>query len=241
PRAPSPSSSSLPPSGRTFVRVHRLEIAHVPDDAVLVADAVAPEHVSSGAGDVERLAARVALHHRDHLRSQAPGVLEPAHLKGGLQGDGDLRLRVGELFLDQLEASERPARAPFRTAFRHPPVERVLPGLRQAKLRGAQRAPGDPVPRVVQAAERALEALDVRQHGVGGNAHVVHHDHAGDARAQRELALDGGSGEAAHALLENKPADCTVLLGHFRPHDEDVGDGRIGDPSFAAVQHEAPV
>ena len=52
----------------TFVRVDGLEVHAVSDDVVLVADAVAAEHVAALAGDVERFAARVALDERDHLR-----------------------------------------------------------------------------------------------------------------------------------------------------------------------------
>ena len=51
----------------TFIRVDGLEVHAVPDDVVLVADAVAAEHVAALTGDVERLSARVPLDERDHL------------------------------------------------------------------------------------------------------------------------------------------------------------------------------
>src|SRR6266851_6368721 len=44
-----------------FIGVDRLEVHHVTDHVVLVGDAVAAMHVAGGAGDVERLAAIVAL------------------------------------------------------------------------------------------------------------------------------------------------------------------------------------
>ena len=46
-----------------FVRVDRFEIHHMANDVKLIRDAVAAVHVAGGAGDVERLAAIVALEH----------------------------------------------------------------------------------------------------------------------------------------------------------------------------------
>ncbi len=54
---------------RALVRVDGLQIHHVADDVVLVADAVAAQHVSAHARDVETLAAAVALDERDHVGS----------------------------------------------------------------------------------------------------------------------------------------------------------------------------
>ena len=52
----------------TLVGVDGLQVHDVADDVVLVRDAVAAQHVAGVAGDVQRLAARVALDQRDHLR-----------------------------------------------------------------------------------------------------------------------------------------------------------------------------
>ena len=54
-----------------------------------------------------------------------------------------------------------------------------------------------------------------------GDEDLVHLDHAGDRRAQAELALDLRGGEALDL------AAVGVGLG---PDDEDLGDGRVGDP-----------
>ena len=77
----------------TFVRVDGLEVHAVPDDVVLVADAVSAQHVAALAGDLERLAARVALDERDHLRRR-PGSQRGG---GGVRGVGcDLGCGCGD-------------------------------------------------------------------------------------------------------------------------------------------------
>src|SRR5438045_9117673 len=52
---------------RALVGVHDFEVDEVPDDAELVRDAVAAEHVARHACDVERLAARIPFHDRRDL------------------------------------------------------------------------------------------------------------------------------------------------------------------------------
>jgi hypothetical protein len=72
-------------------------------------DAVAAVHVAGDAGDVERLAAVVALHDRDHLGRHRALVEEAADAQRALQAERDLGLHVGELLLHQLVgASGRP-------------------------------------------------------------------------------------------------------------------------------------
>ena len=75
----------------------------MPDDVVLVRDAVAAEHVPAVPRDVERLAAVVALQHRDHLRRVRALVLEPPELQARLQAQRDLGQRVGHLLLYELK------------------------------------------------------------------------------------------------------------------------------------------
>ena len=53
---------------RAFIGVDGFQIQHVPDDVVFIGHAIAAMHVARDAGDVERLAAIVALHKRDHFR-----------------------------------------------------------------------------------------------------------------------------------------------------------------------------
>ena len=52
---------------RALIGVDRLQIHHVADHVKLVMDAVAAVHVAGEAGDIERLAAIIALQHRDRL------------------------------------------------------------------------------------------------------------------------------------------------------------------------------
>jgi len=210
-----------------FVRVDGLEVHDVPDDVVLVADAVAAQHVAALAGDVQRLAARVALQQGDHLGRGFPLILEASDLQAAHEAQGDLGEGVGHLLLDQLVGCQGPAELS--------PVEGVLPGGVQAELCGAQRAPRDAEAGVVQAAERALEPLDAGQHVCLGHDHVVHEDHARGGGAQGELALDLGAREARHALLQDEPADL-IIFATFRPDHTNISNWRIGDPSFGSVQ-----
>src|SRR5690348_18045298 len=131
---------------RPLVRVDRFEIHDVPDDVELVAYPVAPVHVARDTGDVERFAARVALHERHHLRRRGMLVHEPPDAERPLEAERDLRLHVRELPLYELVGRERPAelRALERVAARRVPAE----------LRRAERAPRDPVARLVETAER---------------------------------------------------------------------------------------
>src|SRR5437868_15384222 len=94
---------------RTFVGIHRLEVEHVPDDAILVGNAVAAMHVPRDARYVERLAAIVALHERDCLRRGFPLFHQTAKPERAGKTECDLGLHVRELFLDKLVCSERPA------------------------------------------------------------------------------------------------------------------------------------
>src|SRR4029077_3359458 len=86
----------------------------------LVADAVAAEHVAGGTRDVERLAARVALHDRRQVGRRRAFVLHAAEAQAALQADRDLAQHVGELLLHQLVGGERLAELLA--------VERVLAG-----------------------------------------------------------------------------------------------------------------
>ena len=75
----------------------------MPDDVVLVGDAVAAEHVPALPRDVERLAAVVALQQRNHLGRVVALVLEPTQLQARLKAERDLGERVGHLLLDELQ------------------------------------------------------------------------------------------------------------------------------------------
>ena len=66
-------------------------------------------HVAGDAGDVERLAAIVALDEADRLGDQLAGFEPPADAQRRLQAERDLGHHVGELELDELVGGERPA------------------------------------------------------------------------------------------------------------------------------------
>ncbi len=93
-----------------------------------------------------------------------------------------------------------------------------------------------PAARHVEAAERAGEALHVRQNVLFRHEGILEHDLAGDRGAQRKLALDLRRGETLGAALDQESADDAVEL---RPHHRDVGDRRVADPHLGAVELEA--
>src|SRR3546814_13376409 len=98
-----------------------------------VRDAVAAVHVAGGAGDVERLAAIVALDQRDRLGGGDVLVEHTADPHRRLEAARDLGLHVGELLLAELLRRHRPAESPA--------VERVLARCVAADLPGPPGAP----------------------------------------------------------------------------------------------------
>ena len=95
---------------RALVGVHCFQIAaRWRMTPILIGHAVATVHVAGVAGNGERLAAIVALEQRDRRRRGAAFVHQPAEAQRGVQAKRDLRLHVGELFLDELVGGERAA------------------------------------------------------------------------------------------------------------------------------------
>ena len=188
-------------------------------------------HVAADAGDVQRLAAVIALDQADHFRRGLAFVHQPAHAQRGLQAQGDFGLHIGQLQLHQLGGGQR--------AVELLAVQRVLAGGVPAEFRRAHGAPGDAVAGLVQAAKRAFQAFDIRQQVVVRHKHIVHDDFAGDRRAQRELAVNLRHAQARHAAIQNKATDfALVVLG---PHHAHIGNRAVGDPHLAAVQRPAAV
>ena len=66
---------------RPLVGVHHFQIDDVADDAELVRNAVAAQHVTRRAGDVERLAAGVAFHDRGDFRRRRAVVLHASEAR----------------------------------------------------------------------------------------------------------------------------------------------------------------
>ena len=165
-----------------LVGVHGLQVLRVAHHVVLFLDPVPAVHVARHAGDVERLAAVVALDDGDHLRRQPPLVEQAADAQAALEAERDVGHHVGQLLLDQLGLGQRLAELVS--------VEHVLPGPVEAVLGRPHRPPRDAVACAVEAAERPLQAGHVRQERRLRHLHPVHHDLARDRGAQAELAAD---------------------------------------------------
>ena len=209
---------------RAFVSGDRFQIDHVADDAKLVGDAVAAQHVAGVAGDLQRLAGAVAFHQRDQLRCAAAVVHHAAKAQRALDAEGDFALHVDQLFLDQLRGGERPAELLA--------VQRVLPRRVPAAFGGAQRAPGNAVAGGVEAGERTLQAADLGQQVFSWHEDVVHDDVAGDRGAQADLAANDRRCQTGHAFFENEATQgAFVVLG---PDDEYIPTDV--EPDVAAIQ-----
>jgi len=128
---------------------------------------------------MKRLAAIVPLHDADHLRCGATGILQSPYAEARLQAEGDLRVRVGELLLHELERRER--------ALELVPLERVLPGPHQTCLERAHHAPRYAVSHAVEAGEGRAKSDGAGHQGVVWSFDVVHEDGPRRGRAQREL------------------------------------------------------
>ena len=140
-------------------------------------------------------------------------------------------MHVGEFFLNQLIRGERTAELLA--------IEHVLPRGVPAELRGAERTPCDAVTRRIETPEGSLETLNVRQHLVRRNEHIVHDDFAGDRCSQAELAFNLRGREALHSLFDNESANGLAVI--LCPDHEYVGDRRIRDPRFRAHQPETAI
>ena len=107
----------------------------------------------------------------------------------------------------------------------------------KAEFGSAERTPGDAIASAVKAAERTGQARHIRQQVLFGDKHFIHHDLAGDRRAQRELALDLRRRQALHPFLENETLNAAFIV--LCPDDEHVGNRRVGNPHLRAVQFVA--
>ena len=122
---------------RAFVGVDHLQIHQVARHAVRIRNTVAAHHVAGHAGNVERLAAAVALEDGGDLHRRRTLVLHAAQAQAALQAQRNLGLHVGQLFLDQLVGSQGPAKLLA--------VQRVLARTQPAVFGRAQGAPGDAI------------------------------------------------------------------------------------------------
>lgn len=74
--------------GVTFVCVDGLQVHDVPNDMVLISDAVSAQHVAGLAGDVQSFATGVPLQHGDHLRRGPAGQQQPSETEMGTAAKG---------------------------------------------------------------------------------------------------------------------------------------------------------
>ena len=195
---------------------------------IIALNAVATVHVAGHTGDIERLAAVVALDERDHLRRRLARVEQAANTQRSLQAKRDFGLHIGKLLLEQLRLRERASELPT--------IKSVLACPMPAVLGGTQNAPRDAEARPIEATERALQAGDVRQDLLFTDHDAVHDDFAGNRRTQRQLAGNLRRTEASHALFQDEAADRVAVGLGFRPDDEDIGDRTVGDPGLGARQ-----
>ena len=157
---------------RAFIGINGFQVNHVANHVVFIMNTVAAVHVARHAGNVKRLAARVALNQRNHFRHSLVFVHQTAYAQAGLQAQRDFGLHVGQLFLDQLGLCQWAAKLLA--------VHGVLAGTVPAVFSSTQSAPGNAVTRFVQATKRTLQARHIRQHVGFRHKHTIHHNFAGN-------------------------------------------------------------
>ena len=155
-----------------LISVDSLKVAHMSDDVVLVNDAVATEHITGISGDLKSLSTVIALDHRDHLGGESSLlVFQARHAGDSMKTQSDLSAHISHLFLHQLGLSEGLAELLA--------VHSVFTGSMEAELSCTHGTPGNTESGLVEAAEGALETLNI-QDVLFGDLHIVQHDHSGD-------------------------------------------------------------
>ena len=115
---------------------------------------------------------------------------------------------------------------------------RVLQRRVVAGHRRAERAPADAVARLVQAAERALQACHARAANFRrGISQSVERQPGGHGSAQRPLAVHVVGFETWRVFFHQEAANLFVFA--FGPDHRDVRDRAAGDPHLLAVQNVA--
>src|SRR5207245_11472351 len=114
--------------------------------------------------------------------------LELAGREAAGRGVGDLGDHPDRLLLDELERGDGLAELD--------PLLRILERPVVAGHRSADGAPGDSIARLIEAGQRALEALHPGKPVLERDLAVLERQLGGDRRAHRELAVDGEGREA---------------------------------------------
>jgi hypothetical protein len=189
-----------------FVGDDRFEVEGMTDRAVLGGDAGAAEDVATLARDVDRHAHIVPLRERHLGRLHLARVFQSTQLQGQQLGERDATRHVGQFELHRLRRGDR--------AIEQDAVLGVFVGFGQAGDRRADRAPGDAIARLRQAAQRPLQAFDVRQTIRIGDAHVVEEKRARHRGTQAHLLVD---------FLRRETRGIGRHDGGLRPDDRDLG------------------
>ncbi len=216
---------------RPLVGVYRFQVHHVADHLELLGNAVSAVHVAGVAGNLQRLAAVVALDDRDHLGRSICFIQQTTDAQAGLQAKADLGHHVGKLQLEDLGAGDRLAKLLA--------VKPILTRGVVAELGRTKHTPADAIAGAVEAAERTFQPLDARQQRVLAHLYILHHDLAGDRGPQAELAADLRRRKALHALVQHKAADLAAMCLGLGPDHEDIGDRAVRDPHLGAIEHIA--
>ena len=166
---------------RALVGVHHLQIDKVPSDSILVTDAVATQHVARIAGDFQSLTAVIALEDARHFNCRASFFAHAPQPQAALQSQGDLGQHIDKFFLHQLIGGQRSAELPA--------IEHVISRPLVAVLSGTHRPPADPEACAVETGKRAFQAADVGKGILVRAKDAIHHDFAGDANPEPDLAV----------------------------------------------------
>ena len=185
-------------------------------------------HIAGGARNIERLAAIITFHNRDHLRGHLALIHETTHAQRALQAERNFGHRIGEFLLDQLCLGQWLAELHA--------IQRILTGAVHAIFSCPENAPRNAVASAIEAAKRAFQSGNIRQQMLFANNHVFHHDFTRDRCAQRQFAVNLGGRKTFHALFKNETANVIIVRGGLCPDDEHVGDRRIRNPHFRAIE-----
>src|SRR5580693_3632190 len=106
----------------------------------------------------------------------------------------------------------------------------------ETRSRRAKSAPRDSVARLRQASERTLQPARFFEMSCLRNSHVFEDQLRSDRRTHRKFSVDVTSRESRRAFLDDETGYAFLDL---RPHDSDVGDRSIRDPSLGPVENPA--
>ncbi len=212
-----------------LVGFHRLQVAEVAHDRVLVGDAVGAEQVAAQARALERDRGVVAFQHRDMRRFGLALVFEPADLDGQQLRLGDLGDHPGQLLLHELVRGDGPVIELLAN-------QRVPPCSLVAVHGRAEGAPAYAVAGLGEAGQRGFQTRRAGQAVRLGDAAVRKGQAGGDGGPHGPLAVDIGGRVAGRAALDQKTAN---PLAGARPDDGDMRGGAVRDPGLLAVQDPA--